>query len=124
MSAQDNREKRALDALIVSRLRLGCGDQVDATKLPVLSEEEKASLNCLKPGFIQSLIEGTGEQEEESNLDESAVSQEVCDRELIHGLNRAEEIDEETDEELKQKRQEMLDKLREEKDGERDRKDG
>lgn len=41
---------------IVSRLRPRGGNEIDPKKLPVLSEEEKASLNCLKPGFIQKLI--------------------------------------------------------------------
>jgi hypothetical protein len=122
MNEPEKREERALEALIVSRLRPRGGNEIDPKKLPVLSEEEKASLNCLKPGFIQKLINLADTYDEEDDCDES--EQEACDRELIHGFNRAEEIDEGTDDELRQRRQEMLDRLKKEEDERGDRPNG
>ncbi len=125
MSTQDNPEVRALEALIVSRLRPQCAEQVDSTKLPSLSEQEKSSLTCLRPGFIQAMIEKTANQEaEEEDLEEATHSHEVGNRELVHGMNRADKIDDVTEEELRKKRQEMQEKMREEDNGGRDRKGG
>ena len=117
MSTHD-KEKRAKEALIVSRLRSGCGDDVDLAKLPVLSEKEKASLKCLKPRFIQSIIEKADlPDSEDEDPAENFDEHNVCNRELVHGMNRADEIDDETEDELKRKRKEMQDKMREERDG-------
>lgn len=126
MSIQNNPEKRALEALIVSRLRAGCGEQGEQEKMPILSENEKASLKCLKPGFIQHLLETASEHEEEAEevIEELDENSDVGHRELVHGMNRADEIDDVTEEELRRKRQEMQDKMREEKDGGRDRRGG
>jgi hypothetical protein len=127
MSTKDNPEKRALEALIVSRLRAGCGEQAEPDKLPSLSEREKASLKCLKPGFIQHLIESAAEHAEhaeEEECEEPIESSDVGNRELVHGMNRADDIDDVTEAELRKKRQEMQDKMREEQDGGRDCKGG
>lgn len=124
MSAQD-RETGALEALIVSRLRLGSAETIDITKLPTLTESEKASLKCLKPGFIQSIIENADLPDLSEDATDSCFEVDnVENRELILGLNRAEDIDPVTEEELERRRREMQDKMREDEDGGRDRKDG
>ena len=125
MTSEKEREERALEALIVSRLRAACGDEVDPSKLPGLTDEEKASLKCLQPGFIESLIKRVDATEDDPEEDEVEET-EYADSELLcgSGMNRAEEIDDEANEELKRKRKELLDKLKEEGDARRDRGSG
>ena len=123
MSTQD-KEKRAQDALIVSRLRFGCSSDIDPTKIPVLSEKEKASLQCLKPGFIESIIRRADEPSSDDDGTKVVEDAKIGNRELVHGMNRADEIDQETEEELDRKRRELQDKMREERHGGRDCKGG
>jgi hypothetical protein len=125
MTSDKEREERALEALIVSRMRAACGDEVDPSKLPGLTDEQKASLKCLKPGFIQDLIKRADTEADDPDEDEAGET-EYEDSELLcgSGMNRAEEIDDEANEELKRKRKELLDKLKEEGDARRDRSSG
>src|SRR5579862_9457159 len=125
MTSDKEREERALEALIVSRLRAACGDEVDASKLPGLTDEEKASLKCLRPGFIEDLIKQVDEQSDDPEADEGEET-EYAESELLcgSGMNRADEIDDEANEELERKRKELLDKLKEEGDARGDRGSG
>ena len=114
------REDRALEALIVWNLRPD-KDCLDPEMLPPLPEEVKASLRSFRPGFIKGLISEVDAADAEP-IEADSVEQ-TGDLELVHGMNRAEDIDEGTDEELKQRRKEVLDELRREKeeDARRDR---
>jgi hypothetical protein len=126
MTSEKEREERALEALIVSRLRAACGDEVDPSKLPGLTDEQKASLECLKPGFIEDLIKQVDAEAVDDPQEDEAEEAEYADSELLcgSGMNRAEEIDDEANEELKRKRKELLEKLKEEGDARRDRGSG
>jgi len=114
------REDRALEALIVSNLRPD-KECLDPEKLPRLTDEERASLKSFRPGFIKELISEVDAEAGEPV--ESVLPEEAEHLELAYGMNRAEEIDEATDEELNRRRQELLDELGKEKedDAERDR---
>lgn len=119
MTSRDEHEFRAFEALVVSRLRNGCGDDNDHKKLPALTEEEKSTLNCLKPGFIENLIKQVDAGEQPAAGDPPPVKTRVCG-ELVFGMNRADVISDETTEELKRRRLELQKKLQEEEDGRRD----
>lgn len=114
--SKQERDQRALDALIVSQLRRHQETgEVDIEKLPRLTSEEKAALDSLGPDFMDRLIAG-------ELIPEDKKTEEVEDEELLcaggmgFGLNRAEEIDEKTEEALEKKRKEILDRLKK-KDG-------
>jgi hypothetical protein len=120
MSGNSEREERALEGLIVSRIRAACDDKIDLAKLPILSDKEKASLKCLQPGFIEKLIKEV-EAGEHGSSDCVAENAEHVESEFVCGLNRADQIDDAANEELERKRRELLDKLKEERNGGRDR---
>lgn len=105
------REERALDALIVSQLR-AC-DETDVNHLPELTDEEREALDSLGAGFVDKLLAGEIEPFFENPIEESdlAVAGEVF------GMNRAEDIDEETKEELNRKRKEIIDRFKKEREG-------
>lgn len=123
MTSRDEHEFRAFEALVVSRLRNGCSDDNDLKKLPALTQEEKNTLNCLKAGFIENLIKQVDSGELPACNDLPTVEEKFCG-ELVHGMNRAEVISDETSEELNRRRLELQKKLQEEEDGRRDRSGG
>lgn len=108
--SKEERNQRALDALIVSQLRRHerC-DEVDLEKLPRLTPEEKAGLDSLGPDFIDRLIAG--------DIAPAEVDSQDCDEELLcaggmsFGMNRADEVDEETERKLEEKRREIIEGL-------------
>ncbi len=118
------REERALDALLVSALRRVDKDDdiIETDKLPQLTEEEKAAMNSLAPDFIDRILAGerpiarrgkpnTSDPDEcEDDLALAGSGADTC-------LNRAEEVDDETTEELERREREVLErKARERKD--------
>jgi hypothetical protein len=118
------REERAVDALLVSALRLkdNDGTDVDPERLPQLTEEEKAAMKALGSNFIQRLLAG------ERPLTVTEAPKEDCpdksDELTLAGsgadtrLNRAEEVDEQTQQELDEREREILQrKARERKEG-------
>jgi len=104
--SKQERNQRALDALIVSQLRRHeDGDEADLEHLPRLTAEEKQALDSLGPDFIDNLLAGENKPEED---DPPAEEDELlCAGGMSFGMNRAEEIDGETAEELERKRQEI-----------------
>jgi hypothetical protein len=120
MTDRSEREDRALDALIVSQLRRHDGDKGDIEHLPKLTDEESEALEGLGPDFIDRVIAGKVKTES----DDSPAEEEgelLCAGGMAFGLNRAEEIDEETAEELDEKRKEIIERLKkEEEDGNAD----
>lgn len=113
--SKQERNQRALDALIVSQLRRHeDGDEADLEHLPRLTAEEKQALDSLGPDFIDNLLAGENKPEED---DPPAEEDELlCAGGMSFGMNRAEEIDGETAEELERKRQEIIERLKK-KDG-------
>jgi hypothetical protein len=107
---RSEREQRALDALIVSQLR-AC-DETHVEHLPELTDDERASLDSLGVDFVDRLLAGRIEMPAELPREESdlAMAGEAF------GMNRAEQIDEETQAELDQKRREIIERLKREED--------
>jgi hypothetical protein len=118
------REERALDALLVSILRRVDKDDdiTELDKLPQLTDEEKSAMNALGTDFIDRILGGErpippGEKPKKDDHDE-------CQEVALAGsgtgcsLNRAEEVNDETTEELEQREREVLErKARERKEG-------
>jgi hypothetical protein len=116
-----DREERAKEALIVSALRRDdhTDEEVDVDRLPRLAEEEERALESLGPDFIDRLVGGTLEepsepdwQEEERPGGELAMAGGA----MGFGLDRAEEIDEETQAELDEQRRKILERKRSKQD--------
>lgn len=113
--SKNEREDRALDALIVSQLRRN--DETDVEHLPRLTEDEKAALDSLGPAFVDRLFaEETAEGDDQPDSEGATA---FTREEMLAGMNRAEDIDDETAEELEKKRKEIIDRVkREEEEGE------
>lgn len=103
------REERALDALIASGLlRCDTEDEVDPEQLPELSVEEKEALATLGPDFVRRLLT--------DRISRMRRSKEVPENDdtlatvggVGVGLNRAEEMDSDTLNELRKQRQEII----------------
>src|SRR6266481_2351743 len=117
------REERALDALLVSILRRVDKDDdiVEPDKLPQLTEEEKAAMNELGTDFIDRILAGERpvsprekpKNDDPDNDEEAALAGSGADC----SMNRAEEVDGETTEELERREREILErKARERKE--------
>lgn len=102
---RSEREQRALDALIVSQLR-AC-DETNVEHLPELTDDERASLDSLGIDFVERLLAGQIEMPADAPHAES----EVAMAGNAFGMNRAEQIDDETKKELDRKRKEIIDRL-------------
>ena len=104
-------EERALDALIVSQLRATQDDEIDVEHLPELTDEEREALDSLGSDFVNRLLAGEIEEPSDGPPEEAELA---LAGEEAFGLNRAEEIDEETKEELDRKRKEIIDRIKQE----------
>lgn len=121
MSEQTKREaeERALEALIVSQLRRE-HDLSRPERLPELTGEEKAALSALGPNLVDRLWDAadadTDDDDPVSVYDDAefVMSEDVA----FAGMNRADEVDEETKANLEKRRKEVLERLRKKKAGE------
>jgi hypothetical protein len=113
-----DREERAMEALIVSALRQDdhADEDVAVDRLPKLTEEEEKALESLGPDFVQRIIAGAVRESPEK-----AGRREAGDAELAmaggapgFGLDRAEEIDGESAEELEEQRRKILERKKRE----------
>jgi hypothetical protein len=112
MSSEKEREARAFEALIVSRLRTECDpDKAKSENLPTLNAKEKAALKALGPNLIDRLWENGEEIKPTCPTPESA-----CAEVEELAMNRAEEVDEETAKELARKKLELLERLKKRRD--------
>jgi hypothetical protein len=102
----NEREQRALDALIVSQLR-SCSE-TEIGHFLALSDDERAALDSLGPDFVDKLLHGKVQPcgEIQSDSAELAAAGEAF------GMNRAKEIDPKSKEELDQKRQEIIERIK------------
>lgn len=110
------RESRAIEALIVHRMRQGCDDNH-----PPLTDEEKAALKCLDPHFIDAIIamaDAAGVPDEPA-----AEKPQRAGRQMATGMNRADDPDASKGD-IEQHREDVLKKLEEEDDARRDRESG
>ncbi|HLJ97733.1 MAG TPA: hypothetical protein VKU02_31520 [Gemmataceae bacterium] len=110
------REERALDALLVSILRRVDKDDdiTEPDKLPQLTDEEKAAMNALGTDFIDRILAGERPipPREEPKKDDPDESEEaaLAGSGADCSLNRAEEVDDETTEELERREREILER--------------
>ncbi len=112
---RNERERRALDALIASQIRRPLPEVPSEDDLIELSDDDCAALGSLGTDLVQQLLSRSDEPYEEP---ESPVGRTVrspsSEPELANsGLNRAEEIDDETRRELELQREEIRRQLRE-----------
>jgi hypothetical protein len=120
MSGNDReREERVLDALLISALRREEAEvEIDPTRLPKLTDEERAAMGSLSDDFLDKILSNDATDcSEESPLD---CGDEDCEEDnnlalagsgVGWGLNRAEVIDALTAEELEQKKKEILERI-------------
>ena len=118
--SERERNQRALDALIVSQLRRHeKSDEVDIEHLPQLTIEEKNALNSLGSNFIDRVIAGEFLLDEDDSS-EHEDNELLCAGGINYGMNRAEEVDEETECKLDEKRKEVIERLKKEKEKDND----
>jgi len=112
-----DREELALDALLVSALRRADKDEdtVDPDRLPQLTEEEKVAAEGLGNDFIKRLL--AGEWPLQSSVPHNDGGGRYVQEELAFSysgadfaLNRAEEIDGDTADELERRKREILER--------------
>lgn len=118
--SKQERDQRALDALFVSQLRRHeNSDEVDVEHLPRLTKEDKQSLASLGPNFIDRLLAGEVQPVAEEPLVEDEEKEDLlCAGGMAYGMNRADEVVEETEEAIEEKRNEIIDKFKKTKEGE------
>jgi hypothetical protein len=108
------REERALDALLVSILRRVDKDDdiVEPEKLPQLTEEEKAAMNSLGTDFLDRILAGERPVPRKPKPDRPNESEDIalagCSADT--SMNRAEEVDDATQQELDQREREILER--------------
>lgn len=107
--SKQERDQRALDALFVSQLRRHeSSDEVE--HLPRLTPEERAGLDSLGPDFIDRLVAGgISFSEDDPPVEDEDL---LCAGGMDYGMNRAEEVNEETEEKLDERRKEIIKRLK------------
>jgi len=107
MSSRSEREERAFEALIVSQFRRECEpDKVKLEDLPALTAKERAALKALGPDLIERLWN----KKKESSTPAPIQSGPVPTGELV--MNRAEEVDMDTADELARRRTELIERMK------------
>jgi hypothetical protein len=113
-----DREDRALEALIASTYcrEDGVEEQMDPTTLPPLSDEKERAIDSLGADFVQQLINGRLDRPELTDPPEPCYGEELAlaGEGIGFGLDRAEEIDEETTQELDEQRRALRERKRKE----------
>lgn len=117
------RDERALDALLVSQLRIDEVDNGSSEHLPQLSDADEAAITSLGDDLVDRLLAGeTGPAFDRFDKGEKYFDQVEDDcTELIgagpSGLNRAVELDEETTAELDRRREAIIANARKKQHG-------
>lgn len=113
--SEDEREKRALEAIIASQL-LRERDPMNLADLPELTEAQRGAMNALPAERIEQLWE-----EVEKESDEECPAEETCtvENEELVGMNRAEDMTDETRNALDEARKEVFDSMRKRKEEDR-----
>jgi hypothetical protein len=112
---KQEREDRALEALIVSQLRPEC-NLSDPDDLPELTAEERKAMDALPADFAKRLWN----TESGPAKDEAPEAEVVVDELAFAGMNRAEAMEEDTRKALEEKRKEIIEKLRKKKQERKD----
>lgn len=107
MSSRKEREERAFEALIVSQLRKECDpDKVKPEDLPTLTPKEKAALKALGPNLVDRLWN----QGKQSSPPAPVQSRPIPTGDLV--MNRADDVDEETADELARRKAELIERMK------------
>lgn len=113
--SDNEREIRAFEAIIASQLHRE-RDPMNLNDLPPLTESQRAKMNALPASLVESLWDAV--DEEEPPCPETCEVNEE-ENELV-GMNRADEMDDDTRKALDEARKEIIDsmkKQRKEQDG-------
>lgn len=113
--SENGREIRALEAIIASQI-LRERDPKNLDDLPELTEAQQAAMNAMPANVVEQLWDQVEEEpENECSVDEKCI---VNEEEFV-GMNRAEDMTDETRNALDQARKEVIEsmKKRKEQDG-------
>lgn len=118
MSGRKEREERAFEALIVSLLRKDCDpDKVKPEDLPKLTKKEKAALEALGPDLVDRLWNQARRDPGPPRVVKEEPAMARADE---HGMNRAEIISEETAQEIRRHREEVLQRIMKQREAKTD----
>ena len=121
MADRSDRERRALEALIVLRLRAGCDVESESDKFPAITQSDQENLKCLNDDFIDTILAKSSEVVRPI-LKPAEVEQQQ--QQPIGGLLRADEFDGASADEVERNRQMIRAKAKEANDGSRDQTSG
>ena len=110
--SENEREIRALEAIIVSQL-LRERDPMNLNDLPELTDSQRAAMNALPANLVEKLWDEVDEESEEE-----CASDETCtvEEEEFVGMNRAEKMTDETRNALDEARKEVIESMRKRKE--------
>ena len=110
--SENEREFRALEAIIASQL-LRNSDPMNCDDLPDLTDTQLAAMNALPTNLVEQLWDEVGEESEEEYPGEETC---MVEEEEFVGMNRAEEMTEETRNALDEARKEVIESMKKRKD--------
>ena len=110
--SENEREIRAFEAIIASQL-LRERDPTNLNDLPELTDSQRAAMNALPADLVEKLWDEVDEDSEEV-----CPAEETCavEEEEFAGMNRAEEMTEETRKALDEARREVIESMRKRKE--------
>jgi hypothetical protein len=109
-SSKRESEERALEALIVSQI-WQVREPEKVVDLPELSIDERTVMNSLGTDFVRRLWNNLPDEASDLPFDLDSVSECIFD-EALAGMNRADDMDEETRKKIEERRKEVLERLR------------
>lgn len=111
--SENDREIRALEAIIASQL-LRERDPMNLDDLPELTETQHTAMNSVPADIVERLW-----NEVEDKSEDECPSKETCtvDEDQFVGMNRAEDMTNETRRALDEARKEVIESMRKERDG-------
>lgn len=110
--SENEREIRALEAIIASQL-LRERDPMNLADLPELTDAQLAAMNALPANLVEQLWDEFAEESEEEYPDEETC---MVEEEEFAGMNRAEEMTEETRNALDEARKEVIESMKKRKE--------
>ncbi len=109
---ENEREIRAFEAIIASQL-LRERDPMNLDDLPELTDAQRSVMNALPANLVEGLWNEVDEEPEEESLPDEACT--VEEEEFV-GMNRAEEMTDETRNALDEARKEVIESMRKRKE--------
>ncbi len=109
--SNNEREIRALEAIIASQL-LRERDPTNLADLPELTDAQRTAMNSVPSNIVEQLWQETNESDEDCHSEETCTVNE----EEFAGMNRAEEMTEETRQALDEARKEVWESMKKRKE--------